>query len=279
MPFLQQSVMNDNQLNENIAKAMLTYSPCPVLKDVVKRPNLDSWEISLDSKALLLSDPNAILFGAIFDYQIPWEKAWEAPLKLKERLGHLDPFKLAKMTNSQLLPYLQRGNLGPALHRFPPTLAKRLIFASQKLVQIYKGSASNIWANGTAAKLVMGRLEEFEGISQKISNMMGRLLGTYFGVFLTKWEEIDVAVDRHVARVFLRTGMVQRSRDAKVPEVREEIILRARALRPSFPGCLDDPAFDIGINWCTADEAYCDWTDDPCPLAKYCPKKTWLNIR
>jgi len=124
----------------------------------------------------------------------------------------------------------------------------------------------------------MGRLEEFEGISQKISNMMGRLLGTYFGVSLTQWDEIDVAVDRHVARVFLRTGLVQRSRDAKVAEVRDEIIHRARELRPSFPGGLDDPAFDIGKNWCTAEEAYCDWADDPCPLSKHCRKKTWLNI-
>jgi len=124
----------------------------------------------------------------------------------------------------------------------------------------------------------MDRLEEFEGISQKISNMMGRLLGTYFGVSLTRWNEIDVAVDRHVARVFLRTGLVQRGRDAKVPEVRDEIIQRARELRPSFPGCLDDPAFDIGINWCTAEKAYCDWADEPCPLSKYCRKKTLHNI-
>ena len=124
----------------------------------------------------------------------------------------------------------------------------------------------------------MDRLEEFEGISQKISNMMGRLLGTYFGVFLTKWNEIDVAVDRHVARVFLRTGLVQRSRDATVSEVRDEIIQRARELRPSFPGCLDDPAFDIGTEWCTAETAYCDWEDELCPLSKHCRKKTWLNI-
>jgi len=129
--------MNNSRQNENIAKAMLKYSPGPCIKEVGKKPNLDSWEISLEAKKLFLSDPNAILFGALFDYQIPWKRAWEAPLKLKKSLGHLDPVKLAKMTNSQLLPYLQRGNLGPALHRFPPTLTKRLISASQKLVQIY----------------------------------------------------------------------------------------------------------------------------------------------
>lgn len=271
--------MDKKLINENIARAMLQYNPCPFIEKVVKKPNLGSWEISLEAKRLLLSDPNAILFGALFNYQIPWGKAWEAPHQLKKRLGHSDPSKLATMTQSQLLPYLQGTKAGSALHRFPPTLTKRLISASKKLVRHYKGNASNIWPKGTPAKTVMQRLEEFEGISQKIANMMGRLLGTYFGISLIRWNEIDVAVDRHVARVFLRTGLIERDRDAKVPEVRDEIIQRARELRPFFPGCLDDPAFDIGMNWCTAEEAYCDWEDEPCPLVKQCRKNTWLNIK
>ena len=106
--------MNDSRLNENIAKAMLKYSPCPLVREVDKKPNLESWEISLDAKKLYLSDPNAILFGSIFNYQIPWEKAWEAPLELKKRLGHLDPFELAEMTDSQLLPLSSTGQTWPS---------------------------------------------------------------------------------------------------------------------------------------------------------------------
>ncbi|MCX5885704.1 MAG: hypothetical protein NT096_07325 [Proteobacteria bacterium] len=272
--------MSEKYLNENIVKDMLRYSPCPQMENVVKAENLDSWGLSREVGDFLLQNPNALLFGAIFDYLIPYQKAWIAPFNLHKRLGHIDPFRLAKMQESQLLPYFQRGKYGQALHRFPPTLTKRIILASKKLVNEYKGSAANIWPNGTRAGVVMELLEDFEGISQKISRMMGRLLGTYFGVLLTQWNKIDVAVDRHVARVFLRTGLVDRRKGVySVAEVKDEVIQCARALKPSFPGCLDEPAFDIGINWCTAEKAYCNWHDEPCPLRNTCRKKTYMNTK
>jgi uncharacterized HhH-GPD family protein len=250
------------------------------MENVVKADNLDSWELSREVGDFLLNNPNAVLFGAIFDYLVPYKRAWIAPFELHRRLGHLDPFRLAKMTESRLLPYFQRGKYGQALHRFPPTLTRRIIAASKKLVKEYKGNASNIWPNGTSASVVMERLDDFEGISQKISRMMGRLLGTYFGVSLTKWNKIDVAVDRHVARVFLRTGLVDRRRGVySVAEVKDEVIQCARELKPSFPGCLDAPAFDIGINWCTAEKAYCGWEKEPCPLHNTCMRRIHTNTK
>ena len=272
--------MSEQLISENIVKDMLRYSPCPQMQNIVKTENLDSWGLSREVGDFLLRNPNALLFGAIFDYLIPYQKAWIAPFELNKRLGHIDPFRLAMMEESSLLPYFQRGKYGQALHRFPPTLAKRIISASQKLVNEYKGSASNIWPNGTRASIVIERLENFEGISQKISRMMGRLLGTYFGVSLTNWDKIDVAVDRHVARVFLRTGLVGRKPGVySVSEVRDDVIQSARSLWPSFPGCLDEPAFSIGVDWCTAAKAYCEWDDEPCPIRKSCRKKTFINTK
>lgn len=259
---------------------MLRYSPCPQMEHVVMAENLDSWGLSRDVGDFLLQNPNALLFGAIFDYIVPYQKAWIAPFELYKRLGHIDPFRLAKMKDSQLLPYFKSGKYGQALHRFPPTLTKRIISASKKLVDEYKGSAVNIWPNGTDASIVMARLEDFEGISQKISRMMGRLLGTYFGVSLTNWSKIDVAVDRHVARVFLRTGLVDRTKgNCSVSEAKDDVIQSARFLRPSFPGCLDEPAFSIGIDWCTVEKAYCNWDSEPCPIRNNCRKKTFINTR
>jgi endonuclease III len=272
--------MSDKIINERIVKDMLRYRPCPQMTNVVKATNLDSWGLSREVGEFLLQNPNAVLFGAIFNYFIRYEKALAAPLELHRRLGHIDPFRLAKMQEGQLLPYVQRGQHGQALHRFPAALARRIISASNKLVSEYKGSASNIWPNNVRASVVMKRLEGFEGISQKISRMMGRWLGTYFGITLTNWDEIDVAVDRHVARVFLRTGLVDRQKGIySVSEVRDDIIRRARYLRPSFPGCVDEPAFNIGFRWCTSEEAYCDRAGEPCPIGNACRKKRFANTK
>jgi len=252
------------------------------MEHVVPANNLYDWGLSKDESNFLLKNHNALLFGAIFDYGYRYKKAWQAPFELNRRIGHLDLFRIAKMPEHQLLPYFQRGQYGQALHRFPRTLTKWIISASKKLVNEYGGNASNIWPNGTMAKTVLNRLEEFDGIGQKKSRMMGRFLGTYFGVSLTNWNEIDIAVDRHVARVFLRTGLVHRkSGGFSVAELRDEVIQCARKLRPSFPGCLDEPAFEIGRDWCTAQKAYCEWEGNggPCPIKKSCRKKTHLNIR
>jgi len=275
-------MISEKERNLRIVEDMLRYIPCPQMENVAKAENIDSWGLSRKVGEFILNNPNAVLFGAIFNYLIPYQNAWTAPFELQRRMGHLDPFRMAKMTEHQLLPYIQRGKYGQALHRFPPTLARRIILASRKLVTKYKGNASNIWPNGTPTDVVIERLDEFEGIDQKISRMLCRLLGTYFGVSLTKWNEIDVAVDRHVARVFLRTGLVERQKGIySVSEVKEDVIRCAKTLRPKFPGCLDEPAFDIGILWCTAKKAYCNSNEDknPCPLRNSCRRKTNISTK
>ncbi|OGP76337.1 MAG: hypothetical protein A2V86_00040 [Deltaproteobacteria bacterium RBG_16_49_23] len=88
---------------------MLRYSPCPQMENVVKAINLDSWGLSREVGDFLMQNPNALHFGAIFDYLIAYQKAWITPFELHKRLGHIDPFRLEKMQESQLLPYFQRG--------------------------------------------------------------------------------------------------------------------------------------------------------------------------
>ena len=266
-------------VDERIVRDMLRYSPCPDVARPQRARNLDCWGVSREVGDLLLKDPNAVLLMSLFNYQIPYERALAAPFELRGRLGHLDPRRLAKMRQSDLLPFVRNGPHGKALHRFPPTLSKRIIAASRKLVEKYDGDASNIWPGGSRGSLVIQRLAEFEGISQKLSRLTTRLLGTYFGVRLTHWNEIDVAVDRHVARVFLRTGLVQRRRGSyAVVAIRNEVIECARRLRPAFPGCLDDPAFAVGRDWCNAEAAYCDWEGEPCPLRRSCRRRTAVSV-
>ncbi len=53
------------------------------------------WNFTTDKDAndLILTNPNAFLYGAISDQQIQAERAWQLPYNLKQRLGHLDPFQ------------------------------------------------------------------------------------------------------------------------------------------------------------------------------------------
>ena len=263
-----------------VVRDMLTYKQPPLIDRPMLAANLDSWGISRDIGNLLLRNPNALLFSAIFNYQIKYERALEAPFELASRLGHLDVQRLAKMSQKDLAQHIRGDETVHSLHRFPSVVAGRLIAASKLLLRKYGGNAANIWPNGESAAEVVRRFDEFEGIGQKISRLMGRVLVEYLGVTLVNWQELDIAVDRHVARVFLRTGLVTRSPGTyPVSELVEEVTAKARALYPQFPGALDEPAVAVGMEWCTAEKAYCNWPEDPCPLRRNCPKNTSLAVQ
>jgi len=252
-----------------ILKAMLNYNPCPNFRKMLKKPNLSEWGLSKECTKILEREPNAFFLGAVFDRQMKAFKAWEIPYLLKNSLGHLDIKKISKMSQGELAKHLK------SLHRFHNVMSDCAIAASNLLLEKYKGNASNIWSVPEVS-VVLDNLMEFKGIKQKIGHMFARLLITYYGVRLIGWKSIDVAVDRHVARVFLRTGLIKvKSGISKYPigEIKDAVIQKARELFPKYPGALDEPAFRIGREWCNANRAYCDYKGDPCPLTKVCSKK------
>lgn len=265
------SNVNSSEQHTIIVQAMLQFlNPPDVTSPPVKAQHLDDWGLSREVAGLILEDPNAFLIGSLFDYLIPFRKAWGAPLELKRRLGHLDVARIAGMDVHALQQHIKGDTAGASLHRFPRILAQRLVFACSRLVANYGGNAAHIWKNGSSAAVVVAKLEEFEGISQKLSNMTVRILGTWCGVQLTDWNKIDIAVDRHVERVFQRTGLVPVSSQA----IKSLIIQTARTLCPDFPGKLDDPTFRIGEKWCRSDSPLCDTIVEgqKCPLSKVCPR-------
>ncbi len=181
-------------------------------------------------------------------------------------------YRLARTSEADLESAI-RGRPGQgALQRFPLQTARSIKACAQTLVDSYRGDATNIWAKDPGARVVRDRLLEFRGISQKLANMMTCMLPSIYGVPLSGWSDIDIAVDRHVCRVFLRTGLIDgtpgRTRYPAASLV-DAVIRSARRLHPSFPGALDGPAFDIGQTWCRSGGAACR---EGCPLIGVCPR-------
>ncbi len=267
-----------------MADALLAYVPPPRVTNAPGKPTLSRWDdLDPEIARFLERDPNAMLFGAIFDRMVRAEVAWATPSQLAQRLGHLDVRRLAKTSPDALAKVIAARGGEKSLHRFPRTMAKAIVSASQRIVREYGGRADAMWPPGTPVATVLERLQAFEGISHKLAHMTVRLLVSYYGVHLTGWHDIDVAVDRHVARVCLRSGRVRgttNTTEYTAAELRPAIVASARRLLPSFPGGLDEPAFFVGKHWCTAQRAWCTDGQKPCPLSQVCPKdrRSWSIV-
>jgi len=212
---------------------------------------------------------NAFLFGVIADRMIKAEKAWKLSYELSRRFGHLDVAKLARMFVADLREKLEKPT---KLHRFNEAIAKGIIAASQRIVTAWNGSATNMWARGVSAPELLAELESLPGISHKLSSMTLQILITRLGVEVRDVDAVNIAVDRHVARVFLRTGLVTGDKGRTVfraGELKPLVIAAARHASPVFPGALDFGAFWSGKNWCTHTAPRCG----ECPIRSACPRK------
>jgi endonuclease III len=149
----------------------------------------------------------------------------------------------------------------PALHRYVNTLPRWVLDACRRLVDEYDGDAGAIWGDRPTARELQARLDAFLGISQKKAAMTAMLLWRDRDVEIREMDGCDVAVDIHIRRVFLRSGLVERD-DPRA------MIATARELWPELPGALDPPAWAVGRNWCHASEPNCPI----CPLSYVCPK-------
>ena len=261
-----------------IADEMLRFVPPPAMGCTPNGRAFEGWEISEESKKLYRRSPDAFLMAAILSKQVRGQQAYEIPVRLKQRLGHLDVRRIAKMPQAEMAACLGPGKHGKALHRFYNTMSDQLICDCRLIVERYGGRTVNIWKDERDAGTVIARLQELKGVSQKISNMFVRHLVMDYGVSLEGWDRIDIAVDRHVARVFLRTGLVK-SREGKtsyhVSDLAGDVVLRARELYPLYPAALDAPAFNVGHAWCTEKAALCAGSEKagPCPLSGVCAKR------
>ena len=206
---------------------------------------------------LLYTNPFAFLVGAAFDRGMLWQRAWEIPYWIDQK-GHLDASNLAAMEEPDLQRLLESLPVKP---RYGCVKGARTLSDAANLVMRFDagGDAGAIW-DGVSPLEVQKRLESVYGIGPGIAHMAIRILRDDWGKFRGQEREIDVKPDVHVMRVFKRTELTQTENERKTVEA-------ARELNPPFPGELDWPAWDIGINWCRPTNPLCG----DCPLTAVCP--------
>ncbi len=211
-----------------------------------------------EANELLRSDPFAFLCAVIFDQGVPAERAWLAPLLLRERLGFLDPAQVAG-NESAVTRAIQQV---PKLHRYIAKMPGWIVRAAQRVLDQYDGDASNIWSDKPTADDLQKRFDDFVGIGQKKAAMAVEILERDLGVPVRNLERSDIAYDVHIRRVFLRAHLADR-------DDRDHMIGVARQLHPKRPGELDLPTWLIGRGWCLPGVPACA----SCPLTEVCPKE------
>ena len=135
---------------------------------------------------LLNTDANALLIGMLLDQQVPMEWAFAGPATLKQRLGHLDPTKIAALDVEEFVAICCEK---PAIHRFPGSMGKRIHAVCEALVADYRGNAANIWKGVDDAGEVYRRLRALPGYGDEKSKIFVAILAKTQGVDLAGWRE------------------------------------------------------------------------------------------
>ncbi|MFK7919956.1 MAG: HhH-GPD-type base excision DNA repair protein [Ilumatobacter sp.] len=137
-----------------------------------------------EADSLLNTDANALLIGMLLDQQVPMEWAFAGPHTLNERLGHLDPAKIAAMDVDEFVTVCCDK---PAIHRFPASMGKRIHQLCAALVENYAAHAANLWADQPDGAELYRRLKKLPGYGDEKSKIFIAILGKTQGVELAGW--------------------------------------------------------------------------------------------
>jgi uncharacterized HhH-GPD family protein len=150
-------------------------------------PALLPWTEDDQANRLLAEDPNALLIGFVLDQQVTVQKAFAGPLVLKQRLGHLDPARIAAMPPDDLAAVFRDR---PAIHRFPAAMAERVQSLCRDLAARYGSDGSRVWKEATSGQDMAKRIGSLPGFGDmKVRSLVATLV-KQFGVKPDGWEQV-----------------------------------------------------------------------------------------
>ncbi len=129
-----------------------------------------------EADQFLRDEPNAILLGLLYDQRVLAETAFCGPLKLRQRLGHLDMRQIADMDREAFATVFTES---PAVHRFTNKMVDTTQSVARAIADDYGGDAGGLWREGTNAE-VEKRVKKLPGFGpQKAAKLKYCLY--YFG--------------------------------------------------------------------------------------------------
>jgi uncharacterized HhH-GPD family protein len=129
---------------------------------------------------LIAKDPFALLVGFALDQQITVQQAFAGPLRIKQRVGTLDPKTIAA---TDLEPVFKEK---PAVHRFPGSMARRVQDLASVVVEDYGGKAARIWTEADDSDDLKRRLGALPGFGEMKVRTVADVLANQFGVELAQ---------------------------------------------------------------------------------------------
>ena len=129
-----------------------------------------------EANRLLADDAFALLVGFALDQQVTVQQAFLGPLRLKQRLGTLEPRAVA---GADLEPLFRQK---PAIHRFPGSMAERVRELAATVEEEYGGDASRLWTEAADGAELRSRISALPGFGEMKIKALGSVLAKRFDV-------------------------------------------------------------------------------------------------
>src|SRR6476619_690284 len=144
-----------------------------------------------EADRLIAREPFALLMGFALDQQVPVPTAFSGPLKLKQRLGTVDPRKIAATDPAKLEAAFREK---PAIHRFPGNMSRRVQELASIVTEDYGGDAARIWTQAADADDLRQRISALPGFGDMTTRTLASILAKRFGVEAAK----ELTPDHHM---------------------------------------------------------------------------------
>jgi uncharacterized HhH-GPD family protein len=110
------------------------------------------------------------------DQQVTLQQAFIGPLRLRERLGSLEPAHLAAADLQSA--FRQK----PAIHRFPAKMAERVHALAAHVRDEYGGEAQRVWTDAPDAGALRANLAALPGFGEMKIKALSAVLAKRYGV-------------------------------------------------------------------------------------------------
>jgi endonuclease III len=208
---------------------------------------------------LTVEDPYAFCIACCLDRGMKSGVVWTIPWYIQQDLGHLDPFRIARMSLSDLGALFRRLPRKPRFINVAPRTLQEL---TAIVVQQPDGDASRLW-KGKSAAGVKAIFESIYGVGPALASMTILLIQKAFGEQFADLDRrvMGIKPDVHTMRVLYRLGVAEAQSESAAVQA-------ARRLNPEFPGAIDAGLWYVGKEWCDALHPDCE----ACQLQDLCAR-------